>query len=142
MADEAGIHATAVALEGEAVLIRGRSGSGKSDLALRLIEAGWRLVADDRCLLKAENDRLIAAPHPALAGRLEVRGVGIVTLPHLAEAPVRLILDLVPAEAVPRLPEPESVVLEGVALPLLRLDPFQASTPAKLGLAIRFGIGE
>jgi HPr kinase/phosphorylase len=133
------IHATCVAVDGAGVLIRGPSGSGKSDLALRLIDAGAVLVADDRVLLTpgAPGGPPAAAPPPALAGRIEVRGIGIVALPHLASAPLALVVDLVAPHAVERLPEPGRAALCGAALPRIALAPFEASAVAKVRLAVR-----
>ncbi|HYM31428.1 MAG TPA: HPr kinase/phosphatase C-terminal domain-containing protein [Candidatus Cybelea sp.] len=131
------VHASAVALDGQAALIRGPSGSGKSDLALRLLDAGWRLVADDQVALTVEAGVLRAAAHPRLAGRLEVRGIGIVRVPHLGEAPVVLVVDLVAPAEVERLPEAAAVTIEGVSLPSIRLAPFEVSAAAKLKFALR-----
>jgi serine kinase of HPr protein (carbohydrate metabolism regulator) len=130
------LHATAVALSGSAVLLRGPSGSGKSDLALRLIGAGARLVADDRVELRADGGRLLAEPPAALRGLLEVRGVGIVEVPWTAPVPVALVCDLVSADAVERLPEPEAETLAGIALPRVRLHAFHAGTAAAVGLLL------
>jgi serine kinase of HPr protein (carbohydrate metabolism regulator) len=131
------VHGTCVELDGAAVLLRGPSGSGKSDLALRLIEAGARLVADDQVSLQPRHGVLVAAAPAAIAGRMEVRGLGIVAVSHVAEARLVLVVDLVPAAAVERLPEPAEVALAGVALPRLALAPFEASAVAKLRLALR-----
>ncbi|MFN0043456.1 MAG: HPr kinase/phosphorylase [Alphaproteobacteria bacterium] len=130
------IHATAIAWRGRAVLLRGPSGSGKSDLALRLVAAGWRLVADDRCDLSVGAGRLIVSPPRALAGLIEARGVGIVRVPARARAAVALVVDLVPSAAVPRFPAPAMVRYLGIAVPRLRLAGFEASAPAKLGAAL------
>jgi HPr kinase/phosphorylase len=130
-------HGTCVELDGAAVLLRGPSGSGKSDLALRLIDSGARLVADDQVLLQPRHGRLFASAPAAIAGRMEVRGLGIMAQPHLAEAPLALVVDLVPPEAVERLPEPATVELVGISLPLIKLAPFEASVVAKLRLALR-----
>jgi RNase adaptor protein for sRNA GlmZ degradation len=130
------MHATCVALPGGAVLLRGPSGAGKSDLALRLIEGGARLVADDQVLLAAENHALVArAPEP-IAGRLEVRGLGIVPVATAAEATVRLLADLVAPDAVERMPEAEAERILGIAVPRVALAPLEASAPAKLRLAL------
>ena len=86
------VHGTTVALQGEGVLLRGPSGSGKSDLALRLIDAGARLVADDQTELKRAADGLVARSPAAIAGRIEVRGVGILDVPTVASAPLRLVV--------------------------------------------------
>jgi HPr kinase/phosphorylase len=131
------LHATAVAISGCAVLLRGASGSGKSDLALRLIDAGARLVADDQSELRREGDRLIVRAPAPIAGLLEVRGVGIMRLDALPEAPVALVVDLVAAEGVERLPAQQTEWILGLALPLIAVWPFEASAAAKLRLALR-----
>jgi serine kinase of HPr protein (carbohydrate metabolism regulator) len=135
-ADRVLLHATAIAIDGRALLLRGASGSGKSDLALRLIDAGARLVADDQSELCRRGAEVIARAPAAIAGLLEVRGIGIVRLDALAEAPVALIVDLVPAETIERLPARRTEMILGVALPLIRVAPFEASAAAKLRLAL------
>ena len=150
MADPAAtirLHATALACAGRAALIRGPSGSGKSDLALRALAlppfaplpAPLLLLADDHVLLEPRDGRLIARCPPAIAGLIEVRGLGLVRLPSIAEAQAALVVDLVPPDAVERLPEPRHVELGGVRLPLLSLSPFEASAPVKLALALAVG---
>ncbi|MDF2763937.1 MAG: hypothetical protein K0S81_931 [Rhodospirillales bacterium] len=137
------IHATAVALAGKAVLLRGAPGSGKSDLALRLIESGAELVADDQTCLSRRGAELWARAPESLKDMMEVRGIGIVRVGALAEAPVALLVDLVPGPEVERCPEPDREVLLGVALPKVRLHAPEASAPAKLRLALRLaGSGE
>jgi serine kinase of HPr protein (carbohydrate metabolism regulator) len=131
------VHATCIAIDGAAVLLRGASGSGKSDLALRLIDEGAVLVADDRTDLARDGDTIMASPPAAIAGRIEVRGIGIIASPSLARAPVSLLVDLIPPDAVVRLPEPRQEELLGVALPVIALAPFEASAPAKLRAALR-----
>ncbi|MCB2102876.1 MAG: HPr kinase/phosphatase C-terminal domain-containing protein [Rhodobacterales bacterium] len=134
------IHATAVDVDGVGVVLRGPSGSGKSDLALRLIDGGARLVADDRTDLTVTEGRLWAAPPPALAGGLEVRGVGLLRLDYRAVIAVGLVVDLVAPAAVERLPDAATCAYGGCDLPLLRLAPFEASAPAKIRLmAARLG---
>ncbi len=133
---EALVHATCVAVGGLAVLLRGPSGAGKSDLALRLIDGGAVLVADDQVLLRAAAGRLTAHPAPGLVGLLEVRGLGIVSLPYAAMAPVALVVDLVGPAAIERLPEPAAAALLGCAVPRLELDPWPAAAAAKVRLAV------
>ncbi|MGE0092960.1 MAG: HPr kinase/phosphorylase [Alphaproteobacteria bacterium] len=133
------IHATSVAIGGMAVLLRGPSGSGKSDLALRLIQTGAVLVADDRCDLSVVHGRLFVSAPPAIRGLLEVRGLGVIAMPHRAKAPVSLVVDLVMPRAVERLPAARRCRLATVTLPLLRLAPFEASAAAKVVLAVRSG---
>jgi serine kinase of HPr protein (carbohydrate metabolism regulator) len=130
------VHATTVEIGGLGVLIRGPSGSGKSDLALRLIDAGAGLVADDQTELSVRGSRLAARCPDAIAGLLEVRGVGLVRLPPLAWAPVGLVVDLVEPGTVERMPEPAIAEYLGLSVPLVRLAAFEASTPAKVRLAV------
>jgi serine kinase of HPr protein (carbohydrate metabolism regulator) len=130
------VHATCVACDGVAVLLCGPPGSGKSDLALRLIDGGARLVADDQVALCAEGGRIVASAPETIAGRLEVRGIGIVSVPHVAAAPVALVVDLVSPGAVERLPDAARRSYLGIALPLLALAPFEASAAAKIRLAL------
>ncbi len=129
-------HGTCIAIDGDAVLLRGKPGSGKSDLALRLIDAGARLVADDQTELRPSGEEIIARAPPAIAGRIEVRGVGILACPSIAMAPLRLVVDLVAPGDVERLPETASCRYLERSIPLLRLAPFEASTPAKIRLAL------
>ena len=98
------IHATCVTYGGIGILLRGASGSGKSSLALRLIEDGATLVADDRVYMRRENNTLHASCTPPLVGRLELRGLGLVRLPSIDETPVNLVCDLVGPDEVKRLP--------------------------------------
>lgn len=131
------VHATAVALDGAGVLIRGPSGSGKSDLALRLIDAGARLVADDQTELALQNQTIVMRAPLAIAGRMEVRGVGIAHVPAAVEAPLRLVLDLVRPNDVERLPELARCELMGIGVPRLAIAPFEASAVAKVRLVLR-----
>ena len=130
-------HATAVAIDGEAVLLRGPSGSGKSDLALRLIDRGAQLVADDQTLLRREGDRVLASAPPAIAGLIEIRGVGLVRVPAAVVAPLVLIADLMASSDIERMPEWRAETVLGVAVPLVAVAPFEASAPAKLRLIRR-----
>ncbi|MSO75361.1 MAG: RNase adapter RapZ [Alphaproteobacteria bacterium] len=131
------IHGTAVAFEGMGVLLRGASGSGKSDLALRLVEAGAVLVADDQVEIECQAGRLVASPPPTIAGRLEVRGIGIVPIDHRPSAAIRLVVDLVSPEEVERLPMAKRVDIAGVSLPAVAMAPFEAAAVAKVRLALR-----
>lgn len=129
------LHVSAVAIDGRAVLMEGRSGSGKSDLSLRLIDRGAVLVSDDYTLLVRTDDRLIARAPAAIAGRIEVRGLGIVAMPHVDGVEVALIVRL--DDGPSRLPEPERRRIAGVEVPQIALDPFPASAPIKVELALR-----
>ena len=128
-------HASCVAIGGRAVLIAGESGAGKSDLALRLIDRGAVLVSDDQVMLSAEEGQLIASAPATIAGQIEVRGLGIMAMPHRTAMPVSLLIELgAPAE---RMPEPRTRTLCGFAVPVVALDPFEASAPIKAELALR-----
>lgn len=139
------LHATCLSLDGAGVLLRGPAGCGKSDLALRLIDAGTaRLVGDDYCDYAVEAGALVARPKPAGAGLLEVRGLGILRLDSAVLAPqviVTAVIDLTPGQAGDRLPEPAWVDVLGVRLRRFALDPFAASAPAKVRLAARLASG-
>ena len=130
------VHGTTVALEGEGVLLRGPSGGGKSDLALRLIDGGARLIADDQTELARVADGLLARSPASIAGRMEVRGIGILRVPTVPSALLRLVIDLVVPDRVERLPEPQFCDYLQCSLPLLALAPFEASAPAKIRLAL------
>ena len=142
MSREVLLHATSVAIDGRAVLLRGPSGAGKSDLALRLIDAGACLVADDQSALSRRGDRLLVRAPAAIAGLFEVRGLGIVRLDVAAEATVGLIADLVAADAVERLPSRQVETILGIAVPLIAIAPFEVSAAAKLRLALRALAGD
>jgi serine kinase of HPr protein (carbohydrate metabolism regulator) len=115
----------------------GASGTGKSDLALRLIDQGARLVADDRTdLLRREGELYASAPQ-TIAGRIEVRGIGILAVPAVTSARVRLAVELVEPGDVERLPDARQREFLGVSVPLVALDPFAASSAAKVRLAAR-----
>ncbi|KQN83957.1 aldolase [Sphingomonas sp. Leaf67] len=127
------IHAGCVAIRGVGVLIAGPSGSGKSDLALRLIERGGVLVSDDYTLLHVEAGTLHATAPATIAGRIEVRGLGIVDRPTIASIPVALFVE---AGTPDRLPEPMTRTLAGIAIPAYRLALLEASAPAKIDLML------
>ena len=129
------IHASTVAIDGHAVLIAGRSGAGKSDLALRLIDGGAALVSDDYTVVRRDGERLLASPPANIVGKIEARGVGILTLPHVRDVPVRLFVDL--DSPVERLPDPRQTrVVAGLRLPAIALRALEASAPAKVRLAL------
>lgn len=134
------LHASTVAVDGRAVLIGGPSGSGKSDLALRLLDRGFKLVSDDRTVIRREGERLIASAPPNIAGKLEIRGIGIVDMETVDSAPVALFVEL--TSDIQRLPDEnrERPVL-GVRVPLISIDAMSASAPSKVALALdRMGL--
>ncbi len=130
------LHASCVAIDGRAVLIEGLSGSGKSDLALRLIDRGATLVSDDYTSLRRDGTRLLANAPPNIVGQIEVRGLGIVALPHAANVPVALVISV--GEPVERLPEDgRTQNLIGIAIPFVALTAFEPSAPIKVEQALR-----
>jgi serine kinase of HPr protein (carbohydrate metabolism regulator) len=138
------VHGTCVALGRRGALLRGRPGSGKSDLALRFLalagEGGLKpaLVADDQVLVQVGSNRLLASPPGTIAGKIEVRGLGILAVPYLAQAELVLVCDLVNDEDVPRMPpEPwDRTEIAGRPVPALKLAPFEPSAPLKLKMAL------
>ena len=135
------LRGTCIAVDGSGVLLRGPSGCGKSDLAVRLIEAGARLVADDYTDVVEAGGRIFAMPPPELRGLLEVRGIGIVQLPPVASAPLVASIDLVATENVERMPDRKSFEILGLSLPAFRLSAFEASCVAKVCLVARIASG-
>jgi serine kinase of HPr protein (carbohydrate metabolism regulator) len=129
------LHASTVAVDGRAVMLTGRSGSGKSDLALRLIDRGFALVSDDRTIVRREGDRLVASAPPNIAGKLEIRGVGIVDMEARPDVPVALLVEL--TGEIQRLPDEgrERLIL-GVPIPLVSVDALTASAAAKVAVAL------
>jgi serine kinase of HPr protein (carbohydrate metabolism regulator) len=134
------VHAGAVAIQGRGVLIGGRSGAGKSDLALRLIDRGALLVSDDYTIVRRVAGRALAAAPATILGKMEVRGLGVAEMDTAQDVPVSLFVDLDhPPE---RQPEPGEVrSLAGVSIPVLRLAGLEASAPLKVEMALKlFGL--
>lgn len=134
------IHASSVAIGGRAVLIGGRPGMGKSDLSLRLIDRGARLVSDDYTIVRRVEGAARATAPATILGKIELRGVGIVELDAVQDVPVALFVDL--DERPERQPEPgETRLIAGVAVPVLRVAGLEASAPLKVEAALRlFGL--
>ena len=134
------VHASTVAMDGRAVVILGPSGSGKSDLALRLLDRGFTLVSDDQTVVKKDGERLVASAPPNIAGKLEIRGIGIVDMETVTNIPVALLVEL--TSEIQRLPdESRERPLLGVKLPLISIDAMTASAPSKVALALdRMGL--
>jgi serine kinase of HPr protein (carbohydrate metabolism regulator) len=134
------VHASSVAIEGRAVLITGPSGAGKSDLTLRLIDRGFSLVSDDQTIVKLAGRRLVASAPPTIAGKLEIRGIGIMEMEVASNVPVALLVEL--TSDIARLPDDsrERPIL-GIPLPLITIDAMTASAASKVALALdRMGL--
>ena len=134
------LHASTVALNGRAVLIMGPSGSGKSDLALRLIDRGFTLVSDDQTIVKKQGGKLLASAPSNIRGKLEIRGVGIVDMEMTDNAPIALAVEL--TSDITRMPDDsrERPML-GIGIPLISVDAMTASAASKVALALdRLGI--
>jgi hypothetical protein len=129
------LHATCVARDGRALLILGSSGSGKSDLALRLIDRGASLVSDDYTIVRRVDGRLLACAPQNIEGKIEIRGVGIVPLPSVRDVPVCLAIDL--GRPASRMPQPDdALILAGIRLPVIGLSGLEASAPIKAEWAL------
>jgi serine kinase of HPr protein (carbohydrate metabolism regulator) len=134
------MHASTVAMDGRAVLICGPSGSGKSDLALQLIDRGFVLVSDDQTMVRKDGEKLLANAPDKIAGKLEIRGIGIVDMERVSDVRVALVVEL--TSDIQRLPDDsrERVVL-GIPVPLISVDAKTASAPSKVALALdRLGL--
>ena len=134
------LRSSTVALDGRAVLISGPSGSGKSDLALRMLDRGFTLVSDDRTILRRLGGKLIASAPDTIKGKLEVRGVGIVEMKTVANVPVALVVEL--TSEIPRMPDDDQErLILGAGIPLINVDALTASAPSKVALALeRLGL--
>lgn len=134
------LHASTVALDGRAVIISGPSGSGKSDLTLRLIDRGFCLVSDDRTIVRKAGDQVIASAPDTISGKLEIRGIGIIDMPYVGDVPVALVVDL--TSNITRMPDDarERTIL-GIGIPLISVDATTASAPSKVAIALdRLGL--
>lgn len=130
------VSASCVAIHGAGILLLGKSGSGKSDLALRLIHEGATLVGDDQLLISTESGRMIASAPPNITGLLEIRGLGIVRLPSVGCTVIELAVELVEPGKVERLPEMSYYEQLGVRVPQICLYPFEPSCTAKIEQAL------
>lgn len=130
------VHGSAVAIDGNGVLLLGPSGSGKSDLALRLIDRGAKLICDDIILIENRYGLPQLTIAPNIAGKIEVRGIGICPVDFVHSAPLRLIVQF--AQDVERMPpEHQSATIARFSVPMFKLDPFQASSALKVEWALR-----
>lgn len=142
------LHGTCLSLGGEGVLILGDPAAGKSDLALRLIDAPGlgisgalltgQLVSDDQVMITRDRNRLVAAAPPALRGKLEIRGLDIVTLAAKPSVTLALVVKLAAHSAIERLPVPGTFEILGLALPMVKIDGTAASAPSRLRAALNW----
>lgn len=126
------LHATAVVFCGKGLLLQGASGSGKSDFALRIMDAGGSLVADDYAEIVVREGKLFALPPVATAGLMEVRGVGLLKVPYLRETRIDMAIECVSRESIERMPERRETEIAGITLALWRFFPFESSAVAKV----------
>jgi HPr kinase/phosphorylase len=142
------LHGTCISVNGEGVLILGGPGAGKSDLALRLIdEPGFgisgslkhsELVSDDQVIITRRNGKLVASAPSSIYGKLEIRGLGIVSLDAQTSAPLSLVVKLQDHSTIERLPEHGTFDILGLPLPLVEIDATTASAPARLRAALQW----
>ena len=140
------LHATCVSIDGRGILLQGPPGSGKSDLALRLIDQPGmgidgqlkraQLVVDDQVWVTRREQRLIATAPETLAGKLEIRGLGILAVPNASEVELALGVRLSPAAAIERMPGDAHLDILGLSLPLVLIDPACASAPGRIRTAL------
>ena len=128
------IHATCVALNNKGILLTGKSGAGKSDLALRLIEqVGAELVSDDITIISNKNNELYARSPESIKGLIEVRGIGIINKKYIKETSIKLIVELVEDfKLIERLPEKEYEEKEGIKVRKIMIYPFENSSVYKI----------
>ncbi|SIN91776.1 Hpr(Ser) kinase/phosphatase [Parasphingorhabdus marina DSM 22363] len=130
------VHATAIAMKDQGVLLLGPSGAGKSDLALRLIDRGARLISDDQTELLRSQNRVLLRPAPNIAGKLEVRSLGIISMEHVSDVPLRLQVRLV--EQPDRYPmDRQFETVQGVDIPTVAINAFEHSAPLKVEIALQ-----
>ena len=134
------LHASCVAADGRAVMITGPSGSGKSDLALRLIDRGFTLVSDDRTVIRKDGARLVASAPATIKGKLEIRGIGIVDMETVNDVPIALVVEL--TGDMQRMPDDsQQRMILGLGIPLVNVNAMTASAPAKVVVALdRLGL--
>ena len=133
------VHGTSVARDGRAVLLTGPSGSGKSDLALRLLDRGFRLISDDQTIVSRSGERLVTSAPAQIRGKMEIRGLGIVEMETDSDVPLALIVEL--TSEIERIPEPRQRQILGIGVPLVSVDATTASAAAKVALALeRMGL--
>ena len=131
-------YATAVTYCGFGVLIRGPSGSGKSDLALRLIDDGAGLIADDQVVIKSVGRKLFLSPPDSLPGLIEVRGIGVIKIAYVRDIRLCLIIELDPSNEIQRIPTIEEELIKNIPVPVISMDAFESSVLAKIKIILGY----
>ena len=131
-------YATAVTYCGFGVLIRGPSGSGKSDLALRLIDDGAGLIADDQVVIKSVGQKLFLSPPDSLPGLIEVRGIGVIKIAYVRDIRLCLIIELDPSNEIQRIPTIEEELIKNIPVPVISMDVFESSVLAKIKIILGY----
>jgi HPr kinase/phosphorylase len=131
-------YATAVTYCGFGILIRGPSGSGKSDLALRLIDDGAGLVADDQVVIKAVGQELYLSPPDSLSGLIEVRGVGVIKIEYVSDIRLCLIVELDPRNEIQRIPKIKEELIKKIPVPVINMYAFESSVLAKIKIILGY----
>ena len=130
-------HGTAVSYNGSGILILGPSGSGKSDLALRLINEGADLIADDQVLIKLVGKALQLSAPDSISGLIEVRGVGIIKIKPVCYIPLSLIVEIKSGAQLERIPIMKKDLIEEIPIPVIKLDAFEGSAIAKIKILLK-----
>jgi HPr kinase/phosphorylase len=131
-------YATAVTYCGFGILIRGPSGSGKSDLALRLIDDGAGLVADDQVVIKSVGQELYLSPPESLSGLIEVRGVGVIKIEYFRDIRLCLIVELDPRNEIQRIPKIKEELIKKILVPVINMYAFESSVLAKIKIILGY----
>jgi len=131
-------YATAVTYCGFGILIRGPSGSGKSDLALRLIDDGAGLVADDQVVIKEVGQELYLSPPDSLSGLIEVRGVGVIKIEYVSDIRLCLIVELDPRNEIQRIPKIKEELIKKIPVPVINMYAFESSVLAKIKIILGY----
>ena len=131
-------YATAVTYCGFGILIRGPSGSGKSDLALRLIDDGAGLVADDQVIIKAVGQELYLSPPDSLSGLIEVRGIGVIKIEYVRDIRLRLVVELDPSNEIQRTPIIKEELIKKIPVPVVNMHAFESSVLVKIKIILGY----
>ena len=131
-------HGTAVLYHGFGILIRGPSGSGKSDLALRLIDDGADLIADDQVIIKSVGEILQLSSPDKISGLIEIRGVGVVRIKYVSGVPLGLILDINPRKKLKRMPITKKELIGNISIPVITINAFESSAVAKIKVFLQY----